>query len=109
MDSSQVHHQIFRSPFPVGNFLDFCHDLSAIFHLLNIGHHIPDSAEAAAPKVGAGIRAEAQVFSTGPVFQIVTGDHTPAAEIGDFILPVAMFFQNFHAAQVHICLGIFVS
>jgi hypothetical protein len=45
-------------------------------------------------KIGAGVRAKAQVLATLPVFQVVTANVAFFTEIGNFVLPIAVICQK---------------
>ena len=84
------------------------HHLAAAHDAVDVGPQVAHHGEILAGKIGAGIGAEAQIFTAVPVFQIVAGHLGFAAEIGNFVLPVALVCQQLYCLQVHFRLGVVV-
>ena len=104
----QPHHQILAGPVTGRHVQHFPQYRTAVTDTFNVGMHIPHSGKTLTAEIGSGIGAEAQIFLAAPVFQIVAGDLTFSAKIGDLVLALMTLFQDLDGGQIHIRLGVIV-
>lgn len=105
---AQAGGQVFSCPLPGGDLLHIGEDGAAGLEGADIFVDVLDDVEPLPGEIGAGARAEAQVFPAHPIFQIVLGHQSFSREVGDLILPEAPALENVHRCQVHICLGVVI-